>query len=133
MYALPGQTLARAMQDLRVAIDAGTTQLCRRTIWTLEPNTLFIAIRQPCLTMICQPICQSPSNRTGKHRLCALRDVGVRPPGHLARTIHYWQFGDYLGLGAGAHSKLPFHDRIIRLTVTGSRAVPALGTGRAGC
>ena len=36
-------------------------------------------------------------------------------PGHASRhNLNYWQFGDYLGLGAGAHSKLSFHDRILR-------------------
>lgn len=117
MYALPGQTLAQAMQDLRVAIDAGTTHVSAYHL-TLEPNTLFYrhppTLPDDDLSADMQESIESELASTG---FVHYETSAFARPGHLARhNLNYWQFGDYLGLGAGAHSKLSFHDRIIRLT-----------------
>ena len=55
------------------------------------------------------------SAATRRRRLCAVRSVGVRAPGRRsAHNVNYWSFGDYLGIGAGAHGKLSFADRVTR-------------------
>lgn len=115
MYALPGQTLALARADLEAAIALGPTHLSAYHL-TLEPNTPFAAA-PPVL----------PDDDTAADMQAQAEDLlgaagyqhyetsaFARPGWHCRHNLNYWTFGDYLGLGAGAHGKLSFHDRILR-------------------
>ena len=115
MYALPRQTLAEAKADAAAALAFSPPHLSFYQL-TLEPNTLFHRHPPPL-----------PDDDTAAdiedavHSMLA--DAGYR---HYETSAHararfecrhnlnYWRFGDYLGIGAGAHSKLSFPDRIVR-------------------
>ncbi|MHB0974925.1 MAG: radical SAM family heme chaperone HemW [Thiobacillus sp.] len=116
MFALPGQTLAEALSDLSTALAFEPPHLSAYHL-TLEPNTPFGHTAPPNL----------PDDDLAADMQLAiearLSEAGMRHyetsayarPGHASRhNLNYWQFGDYLGIGAGAHSKLSFHDRIVR-------------------
>lgn len=116
MYALPEQTLEEARADLRTAIASAAPHLSAYHL-TLEPNTLFHR-RPPRL----------PDEDTAAaiyDEVEALLDGAgyghyetsaySRPGRECRHNLNYWRFGDYLGIGAGAHSKLSFPDRIERL------------------
>ena len=116
MFALPGQTLAEALADLDTALSFQPPHLSAYHL-TLEPNTPFGHTAPPNL----------PDDDLAADMQLAiearLQEAGMQHyetsayarPGHASRhNLNYWQFGDYLGLGAGAHSKLSFHDRILR-------------------
>ena len=115
MYALPGQTLAGAEADLRTAVSFGTPHLSFYHL-TIEPNTLFH--RHPPSV----PDDDAPAARQElmEGRLAAAGYVHyetsahARPGRECRHNLNYWRFGDYLGIGAGAHSKLSFRDRIVR-------------------
>ena len=115
MYALPGQSLGMLEADLRAALEFAPPHMSYYHL-TLEPNTLF-ASRPPALpdedaAARMQDLVESATAAAGLQRY---EVSAYARPGHRARhNLNYWQFGDYLGLGAGAHSKLSFHDRIVR-------------------
>jgi putative oxygen-independent coproporphyrinogen III oxidase len=115
MYALPGQTLAEAEADARAALSFGTPHLSFYHL-TIEPNTLFH---------------RNPPRVPDDDAAAAMQDLveeqlaaegyahyetsAYAKPGRECRhNLNYWRFGDYLGIGAGAHSKLSFPDRIVR-------------------
>lgn len=115
MYALPGQDLAGLETDLRTALSFQPPHLSLYHL-TLEPNTQF-ANRPPVL----------PDEDTSAEMLDRLVELTAEAgleryevsayarPGHrCAHNLNYWQFGDYLGLGAGAHGKLSFPHRVLR-------------------
>ena len=115
MYALPGQDLAGAMGDLREAIARGVPHVSAYHL-TLEPDTHFH--RYPP---------QLPDEDAAADMQDAIeREMAAAgyehyetsafaKPGHRARhNLNYWTFGDYIGLGAGAHGKISFQDRITR-------------------
>lgn len=115
MYALPGQTLADLDRDLDVALGYAPPHLSVYHL-TLEPNTYF-AKHPP----------QVPDDDTAYEMLDRIteRTVGeglhryevsaYARDGHRCwHNLNYWQFGDYLGIGAGAHGKLSFAHRIVR-------------------
>lgn len=115
MYALPGQTLADLDRDLDVALGYAPPHLSVYHL-TLEPNTYF-AKHPP----------QVPDDDTAYEMLDRIteRTVGAglhryevsayARDGHRCwHNLNYWQFGDYLGIGAGAHGKLSFAHRIMR-------------------
>ena len=115
MYALPEQTLTEALADLAVALAYRPPHLSFYHL-TLEPNTLFHRYPPPL-----------PDDDTAADIEDAihsvLADAGYRHyetsaharAGHECRhNLNYWMFGDYLGIGAGAHSKLSMSDRVIR-------------------
>ncbi|NTV94828.1 MAG: oxygen-independent coproporphyrinogen III oxidase-like protein [Thiobacillus sp.] len=115
MYALPGQTPDDLARDLAAAL-AHAPQHMSCYHLTLEPNTAFAAA-PPTL----------PDDDTASAMQdqveAALAGAGYghyetsayARPGQVCRhNLNYWQFGDYLGIGAGAHSKLSFHDRVVR-------------------
>lgn len=115
MYALPAQTLDEAEQDLRAAIAMGSTHLSAYHL-TLEPNTLFYryppALPDDELSADMQEMVEQTLAEAGFDHY---ETSGFAKPGrHCRHNLNYWQFGDYLGIGAGAHSKLSFHDRIVR-------------------
>ena len=116
MFALPEQTLAEALADIDTALIFQPPHLSAYHL-TLEPNTPFGHTAPPNL----------PDDDLAADMQLAiearLAEAGMRHyetsayarPHHASRhNLNYWQFGDYLGIGAGAHSKLSFHDRIVR-------------------
>ncbi|HMM51738.1 MAG: radical SAM family heme chaperone HemW [Burkholderiales bacterium] len=115
MYALPGQTLQGLRDDLASALAFGPPHLSLYHL-TIEPGTAF-AKRPPPL----------PDDDLSADMLALAGDTlgaagferyevsaWARPGARCRHNLNYWEFGDYLGIGAGAHGKLTFHDRIVR-------------------
>jgi len=115
MYALPGQTLAEAQADIDMALSFAPPHLSLYHL-TMEPNTVFA---------------KYPPELPGDDESADIQDMiaartaaagydhyevsAYAKPGHRARhNLNYWKFGDYLGIGAGAHSKLSFPHRVLR-------------------
>ena len=107
MFGLPGQTLSEAMKDLRTAIEQQPTHLSWYQL-TIEPNTVFYA-KPPVLPddNVLWEIQESGQ--------ACLSDAGYRQyeisayatdKNACKHNMNYWEFGDYLGIGAGAHGKL---------------------------
>jgi len=115
MYALPKQTLEQALQDVQTALSFAPQHLSCYHL-TLEPNTLFH--RNP------PPLPDDDMSSDMQQRIEELLAAAgyqhyetsafAQPKRRAKHNLNYWQFGDYLGIGAGAHSKLSFPDRIIR-------------------
>ena len=116
MYALPAQTVDEALHDIETAIAFGAPHISAYHL-TIEPNTLFHA----------QPP-QVPDDDTSAQMQteieARLADAGylhyetsafAQKNRQCQHNLNYWQFGDYLGIGAGAHSKLTAHDGVTRL------------------
>ena len=115
MYALPGQTLQQAQADVATAIAAGAPHLSLYHL-TLEPNTYFAKFppRLPDddASADMQQMIEDVTSAAGYgHYEVSAYAQGGRQARH---NMNYWQFGDYLGIGAGAHSKLSFPHRIVR-------------------
>lgn len=107
MYGLPAQSLEDAMHDIRMALAHGPTHFSWYQL-TIEPNTFFH--HQPPSLPHDEAIWDS--QLAGQQ---VLKDAGYVQyevsayslPGHACRhNMNYWEFGDYLGIGAGAHSKI---------------------------
>ncbi len=115
MYALPRQTLAEAQVDISTALAFAPPHLSLYHL-TLEPNTLFArfppAVPDEDASADMQDMIATLTSAEGY----ANYEVSAyAQPGRRARhNLNYWQFGDYLGIGAGAHSKLSFPHRIVR-------------------
>ena len=115
MYGLPAQTVAMARADLEQALRSGVTHISAYQL-TIEPNTVFF----------------SHPPKLPEHDLCADMQLAAEEtlaaagyehyetsafarPGRRSRhNLNYWEFGDYLGIGAGAHGKVSFPDRVTR-------------------
>ncbi len=115
MYALPRQSLLEAEQDIDTARGFGTTHLSAYHL-TLEPNTLFYRHPPPLpdseLAADMQELIEA---RLAENAYVNYETSAFALPGRECRhNLNYWRFGDYLGIGAGAHSKLSFPDRILR-------------------
>jgi len=115
MYALPGQMPAEARADAEAAIDAGVAHLSFYHL-TIEPNTHFF--RHP-------PVLPDDDSASAMQDAvgAALARGGyvhyetsawAKSGRECRHNLNYWRFGDYLGIGAGAHSKLSFPERITR-------------------
>ncbi|HUQ10468.1 MAG TPA: radical SAM family heme chaperone HemW [Steroidobacteraceae bacterium] len=116
MYALPGQTADDAEADLRAALALRPAHMSQYHL-TIEPGTLFAAAPpvQPDDEVVDDMLTRS---------LRVLREAGFeqyevsgysRPDTRCAHNLNYWSFGDYLGIGAGAHGKITGPDgRIVR-------------------
>ena len=115
MYALPQQTLAEAEQDIDTAQGFGTTHLSAYHL-TLEPNTLFYRHPPPLpdseLAADMQEMIEARLAAGGYRNYET--SAFARPGRECRHNLNYWRFGDYLGIGAGAHSKLSFPDRVLR-------------------
>jgi oxygen-independent coproporphyrinogen-3 oxidase len=115
MYALPRQTLAEALQDVQAALTFSPQHLSCYHL-TLEPNTLFHQ-NPPALpdddasSDMQQAIEEMLAQQGYQHYETSAFSLPKRRSRH---NLNYWQFGDYLGIGAGAHSKLSFPDKVIR-------------------
>ncbi|MBJ6980324.1 radical SAM family heme chaperone HemW [Luteimonas sp. MC1895] len=108
MYALPGQDLAGAARDLERAFALQPAHVSHYQL-TLEPNTLFAArppeaIPDEDLAWDMQEHCQAMLAAAGfdHYEVSAY----ARPGRQCAHNLNYWRFGDYLGIGAGAHGKI---------------------------
>ena len=115
MFALPGQDVDDALEDVRAALAFGPPHLSFYHL-TIEPNTLFHRFPP-----------HVPDDDTAADIedavLFALDAAGylhyetsahARPERECRHNVNYWRFGDYLGIGAGAHSKLSLPDRVLR-------------------
>jgi oxygen-independent coproporphyrinogen-3 oxidase len=115
MYGLPGQTQEQARADLRAALAFGTAHLSAYQL-TLEPNTVFY--RKPPLLPehdACADMQLAAEELAGAAGLEHYETSAFARPGMRCRhNLNYWEFGDYLGLGAGAHGKISFPDRVTR-------------------
>jgi putative oxygen-independent coproporphyrinogen III oxidase len=111
MYALPGQDVDAALDDLRRALSLGPAHLSLYQL-TLEPGTAFYH-RPPQLpdedtALGMQLACQAELASAGLEQY---EVSGYAQPGRRCRhNLAYWSFGDYLGLGAGAHGKVTLPD-----------------------
>jgi putative oxygen-independent coproporphyrinogen III oxidase len=115
MYALPGQTLADARSDVEAALSFAPPHLSFYHL-TIEPNTLFH--RHP-------PTLPDDELSADIDDLVSAELAGAgyvhyetsahaRPGCECRHNMNYWRFGDYVGIGAGAHSKISFSNRIVR-------------------
>ena len=108
MYALPGQDLAGALDDVRAAIELAPAHLSHYQL-TLEPGTVFGG-RPPEglpgeeLSDEMERRCQEELSAAGYAHYET--SAYARPGAQCAHNLNYWNFGDYLGVGAGAHGKL---------------------------
>lgn len=115
MYALPHQSLREAEADVERALSFGSAHLSLYHL-TLEPNTYF-AVHPPVLpdedaSADMQDMIEARLEAAGYRHY---EVSAYAKPGREARhNLNYWRFGDYLGAGAGAHSKLSFPHRILR-------------------
>jgi putative oxygen-independent coproporphyrinogen III oxidase len=116
MYALPGQTLAGLQADLDEALAFAPPHLSIYHL-TVEPNTRF-AVHPPDDLPdddLASDMLDLITARTEAVGLQRYEVSAFAQPGHrCTHNLNYWQFGDYLGLGAGAHGKLSFPDRVLR-------------------
>ena len=121
MHGLPNQTSTQALADLDIAINTGTTHISWYQL-TIEPNTEFFS-KPPSLPVEDQ---LAEIQQAGQYKLqqagFAQYEVSAfcRREAVCNHNINYWQFGDYLGIGAGAHGKATLIDQaqIIRTTKT---------------
>ena len=115
MYALPGQTLAGLTQDIQTALAFAPPHISIYHL-TIEPNTLFAKF-PPTLPEddLAYEMMDCITELTSAQGLSRYEVSAYAKPGHqCAHNLNYWQFGDYLGIGAGAHSKLSFAHRVVR-------------------
>ena len=115
MYALPGQTLAELEQDVRTALAFAPPHLSIYHL-TIEPNTVFAKFppRLPdddtAWDMLDRITALTADAGLARYEVSAYARAGHR----CVHNLNYWEFGDYLGIGAGAHGKLSFPHRIVR-------------------
>ena len=117
MYALPGQSMAELEQDVRTALEFAPPHISIYHL-TIEPNTLF-AKHPPAIPADddAYAMLDRITELTGQAGLGRYEISAYAKPGHACwHNTNYWQFGDYLGIGAGAHSKLSFAHRVVRQT-----------------
>lgn len=118
MWALPDQTLAEALADVDRALTYQPAHLSHYQL-TIEPNTVFAA-RPPALPEeeLAWDIQEACGQRLRAAGFEAYEISAWSRPGRMSRhNLNYWRFGDYLGIGAGAHAKLtlPAEQQVIRL------------------
>ncbi len=115
MYALPGQGLDQLQADIDSALAFAPPHLSVYHL-TIEPNTTF-AIHPPALPDddLASDMLDLLTRRLAIAGLERYEVSAYALPGHRSRhNLNYWQFGDYLGIGAGAHGKLSFPHRVLR-------------------
>ncbi len=115
MYALPGQTLQDVERDIKTALGLGPPHISIYHL-TIEPNTYFakfppaVPADDLAYAMLDRITELTTAAGLARYEVSAYARAGHR----CAHNLNYWQFGDYLGIGAGAHSKLSFAHRIVR-------------------
>ena len=115
MYALPRQTLDEARQDIDTALGYGTAHVSAYHL-TLEPNTLFHRHPPPLPdSELAADMQEMAEERLALGGYLNYETSAFARAGRECRhNLNYWRFGDYLGIGAGAHSKLSFPERVLR-------------------
>jgi oxygen-independent coproporphyrinogen-3 oxidase len=115
MYGLPDQTLKEAHADLETALEYLPAHLSIYHL-TLEPNTVFAKFPPNLPDDDSAATMQEDIERLTQERGFVQYEVSAyAQPGRQSRhNLNYWNFGDYLGIGAGAHSKISFSGRIVR-------------------
>ncbi len=117
MYALPNQSLEHALADAKMAVSLNPDHLSFYHL-TLEPNTPFHrtppSLPNDDLSADMQEKIEHLLAENGYEHYET--SAFCKPKSEARHNLNYWQFGDYLGIGAGAHSKLSFHDKITRET-----------------
>lgn len=115
MYALPKQTLREAQADLQEAISFDVSHLSLYHL-TLEPNTYF-ASHPPVLphedesdAMFESALGTLAANGYARYEVSAY----CKTKQQCKHNLNYWEFGDYIGIGAGAHGKISYPDRVTR-------------------
>jgi oxygen-independent coproporphyrinogen-3 oxidase len=115
MYALPGQTLAQLDLDLDMALSLAPPHLSVYHL-TIEPNTVFakfppqVPEGDDAYAMLDRITERTALAGLQRYEVSAYAQTNHR----CWHNLNYWQFGDYLGVGAGAHSKLSFAHRVVR-------------------
>ena len=115
MYALPDQTVDEALDDVRKALDFAPQHVSAYHL-TIEPNTLFhrhppIVPDDDTAADMQEAIESMLASRGYVHYETSAFALPERESRH---NLNYWRFGDYLGIGAGAHSKISFPERVVR-------------------
>lgn len=121
MHGLPNQSIANAINDIEIAVNSGASHISWYQL-TIEPNTEFFS-RPPILPVDDRlaDIQQSGLNIIIKNDYSQYEVSAFARNGQKSRhNVNYWQFGDYLGIGAGAHGKItiPEDNQVIRTTKT---------------
>ena len=115
MYALPGQTAAECAQDIQTALSFNPPHISIYHL-TIEPNTYFakfppkIPDDDSAYDMLDQICDLTAAQGMQRYEVSAFAKPGFK----CWHNVNYWQFGDYLGIGAGAHSKISFAHRVMR-------------------
>lgn len=114
MHGLPQQTVAQALRDLQLAIDAGATHISWYQL-TIEPNTVFFRTQPTLPDEDCLAEIQAAGEQLLRQQGFIQYEVSAWAREQPCRhNVNYWQFGDYLAIGAGAHGKVTWPDRIER-------------------
>ena len=115
MYALPSQSAAMARADLEEALRFGVPHVSAYQL-TIEPNTVFWSkppqLPEHDLAADIQLAAEEALAAAGYEHYET--SAFARPGRRCRHNLNYWQFGDYLGVGAGAHGKISFPDRVTR-------------------
>ena len=123
MHGLPQQTMSEALNDIQMAHEAGATHISWYQL-TIEPNTVFYR-NQPILPEEDSLADIEQAGQTllehlgyGNYEVSAWAGSSDKPCRH---NVNYWQFGDYLAIGAGAHGKVTIDDRYGNQTLTADK------------
>ena len=115
MYGLPGQSAAMAREDIEQALACGAPHVSAYQL-TIEPNTVFWS-KPPRLPEhdLCADMQLAAEEALGAAGYEHYETSAFARPGRRCRhNLNYWEFGDYLGIGAGAHGKISLPDRVTR-------------------
>lgn len=118
MHGLPEQTLAQALNDLKLAVEHGATHVSWYQL-TIEPNTVFFRT-QPILPVdeVLEDIQEQGEAYLKANGFINYEVSAWRKEQPSAHNLNYWQFGDYLAIGAGAHGKVTQSDGVYRYQKT---------------
>ena len=118
MHGLPEQTLEQALLDLKLAVESGATHVSWYQL-TIEPNTVFFRT-QPILPVddVLEDIQEQGEAYLISQGFVNYEVSAWRKEKPSAHNLNYWQFGDYLAIGAGAHGKVTKNDGVYRYQKT---------------
>ena len=118
MHGLPEQTLEQALLDLKLAVENGATHISWYQL-TIEPNTVFFRT-QPILPVddVLEDIQEQGEAYLKANGFINYEVSAWRKEKPSAHNLNYWQFGDYLAIGAGAHGKVTQPDGVYRFQKT---------------
>ena len=118
MHGLPEQTLEQALLDLKLAVESGATHISWYQL-TIEPNTVFFRT-QPILPVdeVLEDIQELGETYLKANGFINYEVSAWRKEKPSAHNLNYWQFGDYLAIGAGAHGKVTQVDGVYRFQKT---------------